>query len=237
MTDFLSFMGNLAPHPYEDFVDRLAAAMQHMGATSLLDLCSGGSGPIVRVADMLEQRGVEVDARLTDLYPNLDKFEHTRRASGGRVDFVPEPVDATDVPADLDGFRVLFNGFHHFRPPLATAILADAVRQRRGIAIFEQACRHPAAMAFVPALPATVMAVTPFIRPFRWSRLALTYAVPAVPAFTMWDGFASTWRVYSPDELRALVATLDAPDYDWDIRRTYYRPSPVPVTTLIGVPR
>ena len=236
MTDVLSFMGNLFPLPYEDFVDRLAAAMEHMGTRSLLDLCSGGSGPIVRVSDMLRQRGLEVDARLTDLYPNLEKFRHTRAETGGRVDFVPEPVDATQVPADLDGFRVIFNAFHHFTPHMATAILADAVRQRRGIAIFEQLSRSPQAMALVPMIPATVMAATPFIRPFRWSRLALTYGVPAVPFFTMWDGFVSTLRIYDPEELRELVAGLDAPDYTWDIRRTPYGWSPVPVTTLIGFP-
>lgn len=238
MTDFLSFVGNLTPLPYEGFVESLAEAMRHMGTNQLLDLASGGSGPIVTVSKMLRDRhGLDVDARLTDLYPNLEKFRYTREQSDGRVDFVSEPVDATKVAPELDGFRVLFNAFHHFPPELGLAVLADAVRQRRGIALFEGVARTPAGIAGVGIVPWAVLGATPFIRPFRWQRLALTYVVPAVPLFTFWDGFASSFRIYSPEELQELVNSLDAPDYHWDIRRTYYRPSPVPVTTLVGYPK
>jgi hypothetical protein len=54
---------------------------------------------------------------------------------------VATPVDATNVPADLDCVRTMFNGFHHFAPDAAGAILADAVAKRGAIAIVE-AARH-----------------------------------------------------------------------------------------------
>ena len=46
-------------------------------------------------------------------------------------------MSATAVPARLSGFRTMFTSFHHFKPEQAQAILADAVRNRCGIGIFE----------------------------------------------------------------------------------------------------
>ena len=87
----------------------------------------------------------------------------------------------TDLPPDLPGFRLICNGFHHLPPPLARAVLADAVRQRRGIAVLEVTERSVPALAVMATSPLMALAMTPFIRPFEWQRLALTYAVPAVP--------------------------------------------------------
>src|SRR2546422_6427005 len=53
--------------------------------------------------------------------------------------FRSEPVDATQVPGDLHGFRTIFTAFHHFRPAQARAVVADAVAKGEGIGVFE--CR------------------------------------------------------------------------------------------------
>jgi hypothetical protein len=144
-------------------------------------------------------------------------------------------VDATRVPPELSGFRLLANGFHHFRPQDATLVLADAVKQQHGIAVIEMVSRSPLAFLSVFIGFALMFVTTPFVRPFRASRLFFTYLLPLAPLCTLWDGFVSCLRVYSPAELRALVSQLGATAYDWDIGEIRFGPGVA--TYLIGTPR
>jgi hypothetical protein len=114
--------------------------------------------------------------------------------------------------------------------------LLDAVRQRRGVALVELAQRSPLAMLQIALGTLTQLVVTPFIKPFRWSRLLLTYALPVVPLCTLWDGIVSCLRVYDPDELKHLVTQLPPSDYHWEYGRLRAYPMPSELTYLIGVP-
>ena len=123
-----------------------------------------------------------------------------------------------------------------FRPEQARAVLADAVAQRQGIGIFEATQRHAAAVLVTLFVPLFVLLTTPFIRPFRWSRLLWTYLLPVVPLLALFDGVVSCLRTYSVRELRDLIAELDRNGYRWDVGTVRSRMSPVPITYLIGVP-
>jgi hypothetical protein len=239
MTDYLGYVGNLTPAPYQEFTARLHQAMAAMGERALLDLCSGGAGPLPTIMRLLDERhGYPVTARMTDLHPNLPRFEHARAASQGRIDFSAESIDATRVPAHLGGFRLICNALHHFRPEMARAILADAVAQGRGIAVFEALSRSLLTAVGILPTPLVVLATAPFIRPFHWSRLLWTYAVPVVPLACLWDGLVSALRIHSPDELRALVADIPGSDsYLWDIGQLRVPRAPASITYLIGRPR
>lgn len=239
MTDYLGFVGNLTPAPYEAFTARLHEAMAATGEREILDLCSGGTGPLPTILRLLEQEhGYQASARMTDLHPNLGKFEYARATSQGRIDFVAESVDATQVPESLGGFRLISNALHHFQPEMARAILADAVAKRRGIAVFEALTRSPLAAAAILPSPLLVLLTTPFIRPFHWSRLLWTYLVPVVPVACLWDGLVSVLRIYSPEELQGLVSEIPGSDgFVWDIGKLPARGAPVSITYLIGRPR
>lgn len=238
MTDYLSFVGNVTALPYGVFVAKLAAAMQATGDRQLVDLCSGGSGPVLRISQMLrEEHDLPVEVMLTDLYPNVERLEYAKQRAGGHIDYRSDPVDATAVPEELTGFRLITNGFHHFPPELARSILQDAARQSRGIAIFELVSRSPQGFVTVLGAPLGVLAFTPFIRPFRWDRLAMTYLAPIVPAFVFFDGMVSCLRVYSPMELQELVDGIpEAKNLSWDIGTTPVPGGPAYVTYLIGTP-
>ncbi|HWN66477.1 MAG TPA: hypothetical protein VNM90_02495, partial [Haliangium sp.] len=94
-----------------------------------------------------------------------------------------------------------------------------------------------AALAILPS-PLIVLATTPFIRPFHWSRLLWTYAVPVVPLACLWDGMVSVLRIYSPEELQALLADVPGSDeYVWDIGQLRVARAPAQITYLIGRPR
>jgi hypothetical protein len=236
-TAYLRFVARLAGQSSR-LVPKLRELVERSGSKQIVDLCSGGAGPIPTVVEELAEQGVEVTATLTDFYPNAEDFEHLCAASGGRLAFVRDPVDATAVPPSLSGLRTLFNALHHFRPEAARSILQDAVDDGQPIGVFEIMGRHPAALLSMLFVPIAVMLCVPFLRPFRSSWLPLTYIVPLIPLFVMWDGFVSCLRVYSPDELRELVAGLEGGDrFDWEIGTIPLHPAPAPATYLLGVPR
>ena len=60
----------------------------------------------------------------------------------------------------------------------------------------------------------------PLVRPFRWSRVLLTYVLPVIPLLVGWDGTVSALRAYTPEELLALAASVPgAEHYSWDAGR------------------
>jgi hypothetical protein len=235
LTDYLQFT-IAATKPYAAMVPILATALQRTGAQQVLDLCSGAAGPWLWLHPVLAERGVNVSVWLTDKFPNMEAFGRSSRLTDQAITYHPQPVDATRVPDELAGFRTMFTAFHHFRPEPACAVLADAVRQRQGIAVFEATQRSALALVLTLLVPLMVLFMTPFIRPFHWSRLLWTYLIPLLPIVTLFDGLVSCLRTYSVQELRDLTARLDTTDYHWEIGTVKGKRTPIPITYLIGVP-
>lgn len=234
-TDYLQFI-IAATKSYAPTVPMLATTLQRTGTRHVLDLCSGAAGPWLWLHPVLAERGVSVSICLTDKYPNMEAFERSNRLTHQAISYHPHPVDATRVPGELPGFRTMFSAFHHFRPEQACAVVADAVHKRQGIAVFEGTQRSALALLLMLLVPLMVLLMTPFIRPFRWSRLLWTYLIPLVPLVTLFDGLVSCVRTYSVEELRGLTARLDTNDYHWDIGTVRSKANPIPITYLIGVP-
>jgi hypothetical protein len=228
----------------QTFVDQsepLAAPLARLArgtrSRRFVDLCSGSSGPWARLLEHLPGAGCDLPVVLTDLYPVDGVADRLPPELGDRVSCHAQPVDATAVPGELDGVRTLFNGFHHFRPATARAILQDAVDDGQPIAVAEFVARSPLAMIGI-ALAALVVTpiVTLAIRPFRFSRLLFTYIVPIVPLLVLWDGLVSCLRVYSPRELDSLVEGLDAEGWRFEVEQLRNPSGPIPITLLIGWP-
>ena len=221
---------------YDGHAPRLAAAVKRAGADRIIDLCSGGGGPWPTLLPALRAGGLDVPVHLTDKYPNAAALRRLAATTPG-IAFEPEPVSATEVPARLAGFRTVFTAFHHFRPADARAILAAAVRDRQGIFVAEAIPRRPAALAMQLLVPLAVLALTPMVRPFRWSRLFWTYLVPVLPLAICFDGIVSTLRAYTPDELLAMGREVGGDEYEWEAGFERSAGSPLPIPYLIGVPR
>jgi hypothetical protein len=238
MTDFLSHMGGWSKVPYEPFTERLGLALERTRDARLVDLCSGGGGPALVIARELQERLARpVGLVLTDLYPSPARQAYARAALPSWVELETRPIDAQEVPEDLHGFRLVCNGFHHLKPEQARACLDDAVRKGRGVALLELTQRSWGAVLQVAFGTAVQLLVTPFIKPFRWSRLFYTYALPVVPLCTLWDGVVSCLRVYEPGELQGLIAQLPPNDFDWECGRLRVPKMPTELTYLIGTPR
>jgi hypothetical protein len=245
VTDALQFGFNLFK-AYAPIAPLLEGALDAAGSgsnsgKSIVDMCSGAGGPWLDLCRKLQSRQADgkpgaLQICLTDKYPNLGAFQKVRAASENRITFYPDSVDARKVPGELKGFRTMFTAFHHFSPEDARAILQNAVDAGEGIGVFEATRRAPSTMGLMFAFVFALFVGTPWIRPFRWSRLLWTYLVPILPLVLAFDGVVSCLRTYRPEELREMVEKLNAGGYRWEIGEHSRSLGDAPITYLIGYP-
>ncbi|MBX3022479.1 MAG: hypothetical protein KF799_12470 [Bdellovibrionales bacterium] len=225
ITEFLATVTRMTKL-WQPTAEVLREILERTTTNRIVVLGAGSGGGILDVVPALPN---DTQIVLTDLYPDLGF-----KSPNPRVSYLKTSVDATAVPKDLNGVRVMYASFHHLTPDLAKQVLANAVKDNQAIAIFEgteRSAKGIFALIFVPIL---VLLVTPIIRPFRWSRLFLTYILPVLPLAIAWDGLASALRTYSIDEMKTLVA--DLPSYDWTVE-VLKGPRGENLPTLIGIPK
>jgi hypothetical protein len=240
ITDFLRYSqtGSDREETNRLIAEKLGDVLARSGQHRIVDLGSGGGGPILEVARHLGLRdGAAVEIVLTDLYPDREDIDSIERASRGAVRFERTPVSAADVPADLGGVRTMFNAFHHFAPAEARRVLEDAVRKRAPFASFELLTRNPVVIAVAPlAIFLRALVVTPRIGHLTMARLLLTYLLPAAPFIAAWDGAVSCMRMYTPGELRELTRGLGGA-YTWEAGEIALSSRTLPpITYLVGMP-
>lgn len=234
-TDYLQFMERrFELHLHA--LPILTRALEESGVQRVVDLCSGGAGPVPQLAELLWEQGRDVRFTLTDLFPNLDAFREVHARTDGRIDFLESGIDARRVPQELKGLRTFFNAFHHFDPHDAVDILRAAADANQPIAVLEIPERRVATLLPLFLTPLFVWLATPFIRPMSWRRLLLTYLIPAVPLTCLWDGIVSQVRAYTPNELAALANEVGASDYVWEAGTHKDPTAPGRLTYLLGRP-
>lgn len=240
---------------YNSIVPHLREGLNATRTHTIVDLCSGGGGPWFSLTQELERVGLTPKVVLTDLFPNHEAFA-AAAAACPRIRSCPEPVDASAMPPELVGFRTLFTSFHHFRPNTARAILADAVRNRAGIGIFEFTYRIPWLLALLLVVPSLIgiiliaplmLFVMPFVRPVRFAPLFFTYVVPILPLLMpligVWDGAVSCLRTYTVAEMLEMAHSVSSAEpgrvdsYRWKAGTVPTAVYPyMPVSYLVGVP-
>lgn len=230
-TDFLEAITSRA-NIYSPVQEEIFRAIDECGAGRVVDLCSGGGGPWLspRWRSTLAERE-RLNVLLTDKFPS--DVLCGRLEADPQLSCVKFSVDAASVPQELRGFRTIFSSFHHFPDTVAGAVLGDAVRCGNGFAMAEVTSRTLRGFAIISLMPIFAWVLTPNMRPFRWSRLLLTYLVPLIPLVVLWDGLVSCCRTRTPEELLAL--TTDFPEYEWSAG--YARGRWLAPVYLIGRPR
>lgn len=218
----------------------LKPALERLQTHEIVDLCSGGGGPLLPVRQLLRtEMGVDATITLTDLYPNVAAFRRAQALSNGRVRACFEPVSAFDVPAPLKGLRTLFTAFHHFRPADARRVLQDAVAKGQGIAILEPFERS-LGIACLLGLAGIIrgLTLTPRLGRMTPGRFALTYLLPIAPAIVAWDGVVSSLRSYTVAELRSLASSVSPAGFTWEAGQVPVATpdGPISLTYLVGLP-
>jgi len=234
---------------YRALVPELVALMETTGMHRLVDLCSGGGGGAMAMRALLYEQGHaqgrrDLELVLTDRYPNAAAAARVRELGDPGVRWHDEPVDAFHVSPGLPtGIRTMYGALHHFRPQDVQRLVQAAVDDGVPLAFFDGAAppilrKLPGALVPAFAVPnallltAVSLALVPFVRPFRLSRVLLTYAVPAIPLLFAWDGTVSALRMYTPEELLALAhAVRGSERYAWTAKRGG------PALCLIGHPK
>jgi len=234
--DYLQFIIRTG-HAYSPIVGLLAPALRSRNITSVVDVCSGGGGPWPDLRAALVRAGAPSDlcVTLTDKYPNVEAFSKNARTDAQVVGRV-EPVDVENSRIPLTGLRTSFSSFHHFPPQIARQVLRNLAHGGQGIFIAEVTERSAMTLVFMLLAPLLVWLATPRLRPFKWSRLFLTYIIPAIPFVVCYDGIVSCFRTYSDRELQALFTSVEDLHYEWQVGQLSAR-GQLSVTYALGFPK
>ncbi|OBT66911.1 hypothetical protein VE03_04160 [Pseudogymnoascus sp. 23342-1-I1] len=179
---------------------------------------------------------------MTDLHPHIAEWKEACSKTKN-LTFVSKSVDATNAPADLildDGKKVfrMFNlAFHHFDDRLARDIFKNTLETSDGFGIFELSDRTPSSLLMISLMGILFFFITPF---YFWrspGHLFFTYVIPIIPFVVVFDGYVSSLRTRTPDELRSLLKTSGADMDGWSVRSGHdMHTAPLGyVTWVIGV--
>jgi len=212
-TDYLHFLISRF-HIYDPAPKIVKELMDKTDITEILDLCSGGGGGVdIFQKNLSKLCGRDIKLTLSDKFPNLPAFEEMKNEN---IDYITDSIDARHVPPGIKKMRTMFSAFHHFNPQDAKAILEDAARSKMPIAIFEGMKKN--IISFLGILIFTIpifFLITPFMKPFKLSRLFFTYLIPLIPITTTWDGIVSILRIYTPKAMLKMANEVKLPGYNW----------------------
>ncbi|APR80784.1 Hypothetical protein A7982_06131 [Minicystis rosea] len=200
--------------------DLVRQALAASPTKRVVDLCSGGGGPMPDVARELWSTQADVEIVLSDLYPNTNVARQIGALGDPRLRYELTPIDATRVGPERAGVRTLVGSFHHLSPEAARAVLLDAAKARQPIVVFELSDNGPPLWLWWTAIPASFLLtlfLTPFVRPLSFRQILFTYVLPIVPLFVAWDGAASNARTYTPDDVLELLRGHEDTGYVWEV--------------------
>jgi len=125
-------------------------------------------------------------------------------------------TDSDDFKATFEGLYVSVNSFHQFDENKARFILEEVASKQQPIVILEgnnDSLWQVFGMTVI--VPITVLLTAPFVKPFRFERLIFTYLIPILPLVTFIDGSLALFKLYAPQDLNELTASIDQQNYIW----------------------
>ena len=229
MTKTLNVMHQLVK-TNKDLPELLAKVLKETSSTKIIDLCSGGGGPMVDAMAILKKEHdlPNIELEMTDLYPHKKFAQQINDKKDSSITYNTEPIDATNVAISESGLRTMICSFHHMRPAMAKQILANAQQARQPIVIYEISDNsHPNFLTLI-TMPITFIVcffVTLKVRPMTWQQLVFTYLIPIIPLCFAWDGAVSNVRTYTINDMNVLLKDLQSDDYIWETGKIEGKPS------------
>jgi len=208
----------------------LARVLKETNNTKIIDLCSGGGGPMVEAFDILKkEHGLkDLKLKMTDLYPHKQFANHINENNDKNISYLNQSVDATNIPESEVGLRTMICSFHHMRPKVAKQILRNAQDSNQPILIYEISDnKHPIWLTLI-SMPLTFIMclfITLKVRPMTWQQIVFTYFIPIIPICFAWDGAISNARTYTLKDLSLLLKDLQSEQYHWESGSISGKPS------------
>lgn len=177
---------------------------------------------------------------LTDLHPHIPNWAQAASFSPN-MHYSPRSIDAAAAPPDLLAtvepplpprrtttalarqFRTFYLAFHHFPDPLASRILHNTLTTSSGFAIIELQDRYLSSFLSVCLLGLGVMVFSPLFA-WRWrsfGTLFWCWVIPVLPFVLVWDGWMSSVRTRTADEVESMMRTCGVDSDEvakWEVR-------------------
>lgn len=175
---------------YRSIQTEFSTAVELAGANKWTDLASGNGWPALGLLKELrkeDSKWADFQLHLTDLFPR-------------KFDSLPEHVSSADFSVDAlkwdteqSDIRTVFNAYHHFDEQQKAKLIQQ--HAKKGLFVVE--VLQPTLLVLIKIIFTTTIGqllLTPFVKPFSWTRLFFTYILP-VNLFTItWDGVVSVLK-------------------------------------------
>ena len=221
--DFAAGAGGPTPFFEADLNTRLGD--RHAGPVD-----ASGYSNDARSSDQVAKKHRPIDFVLTDIAPHVPAWT-TAAERSRHLHYIPRPIDAANAPPNLlddlvlpddskrKVFRLFSLAFHHFPDPLAAAILANSLETSSGFAIFELQTRTVSSFILITLMGPLLLLVTPICFWTDPIHLIFTYLVPIVPFIVVFDGYISSLRTRTGEEIKEMIVALDKDaTKDWEFR-------------------
>lgn len=179
------------------------------------DLCSGSGLPAICLVSAL--RDPDIQLTCTDLYPQPSK-----KHLAGK--YKSEVCDVLTLEPDPDNVYTMFNAFHHFTDLQKKQIVQRMIQHKSRFLFAE--ILEPGLLSLLSVIIASLagtIVFTPFIKPFSWKRIVLTYLIPVNILTVLIDGIISVFRATNAHKLRKLFAK-EINDGQIIVKRTFCFP-------------
>jgi len=219
MTKALNVMHTLVK-TNEHLPDLLAKVLKETKTNNIVDLCSGGGGPMLEAMDILKNKhGLQnLQLKMTDLYPHQELVNELNANKDDGITYSPHSIDATNVPATEKGLRTMICSFHHMPPTVAQGILRNAQFSQQPMLIYEISDNSQPIALTILSMPITFivcLVISLKVRPMTWQQIVFTYLIPIIPLCFAWDGAISNVRTYTIDDMNELLHGLETDSYEW----------------------
>lgn len=204
----------------ETLAELLARVLKDTNQTEIIDMCSGGGGPMPEVQKILQNKyQIKTKLTLTDLYPNKEVAKEINSLNNPNIEYSLIPVDVTNIENDKKGLRTMICSMHHMTPNIAKDILTNSKDKKQPICIYEISDNSFPKVIWWIAIPTTFISVffmTFMVRPLTWQQIIFTYFLPILPLFIAWDGAVSNARTYTLNDWDIILKDLQSNDYKWE---------------------
>ncbi|RKE92277.1 hypothetical protein [Ichthyenterobacterium magnum] len=118
---------------------------------------------------------------------------------------------------EKNGLYTCINSFHQLNQEEAKQVLTQIAISQNPVVILEgnnDSLWQIVGMTFF--VPLSVLIMSPFVKPFRWSRILFTYLIPILPFVIMIDGCIALLKLYNPKDLEELTSDIIIGNYKWE---------------------